>query len=135
MLFIHGWTCNRTFFAPQLEHFAKRHRVVAVDLRGHGGSEAPQQAYSLSALADDVAWLSEQLGVRRPVLIGHSMGGVVALELLAARPDAACAVVLLDSPVAVGQATADSFAPFAASLRSENGRERFRAFCHGMFMS
>jgi pimeloyl-ACP methyl ester carboxylesterase len=41
-VFIHGWTCNRSFFAPQVEHFANRHRVISVDLRGHGESDKPQ---------------------------------------------------------------------------------------------
>lgn len=41
-VFVHGWTCNRSFFAPQAEHFARRHRVVSLDLRGHGESDKPQ---------------------------------------------------------------------------------------------
>src|SRR3990172_12732980 len=40
-VFVHGWTCDRSFFAPQAKHFARRHRVVSLDLRGHGESEAP----------------------------------------------------------------------------------------------
>ena len=44
-VFVHGWTCDHTFFAPQAEHFARRHRVVSVDLRGHGESDKPQGPY------------------------------------------------------------------------------------------
>ena len=40
-VFVHGWCCDRSFFAPQAAHFAGRHRVVSVDLRGHGQSDAP----------------------------------------------------------------------------------------------
>lgn len=52
IVFVHGWTCNRSFFAPQAEHFARRHRVVSVDLRGHGESDKPNEAYSIEAYAD-----------------------------------------------------------------------------------
>ena len=41
-VFIHGWTCDRSFFAAQAEHFARRHRVVSVDLRGHGKATSPR---------------------------------------------------------------------------------------------
>jgi len=46
-VFVHGWCCNHTYFAPQFDHFAKNHRVVAVDLRGHGASDKPEQDYTI----------------------------------------------------------------------------------------
>ena len=52
-MFVHGWKCQRSFFAPQAEHFAKRHRV-ALDLRGHGESDKPQGPYPIGAYVDDV---------------------------------------------------------------------------------
>ena len=61
-VFVHGWTCNHTFFAPQAAHFAQRHRVVSVDLRGHGESDKPQGPYPIAAYADDLAYMIEQLG-------------------------------------------------------------------------
>jgi pimeloyl-ACP methyl ester carboxylesterase len=54
-VFVHGWTCDRSFFAPQVEHFARRHRVVSLDLRGHGESDQPEGQYSIAAYADDIA--------------------------------------------------------------------------------
>ena len=42
LVFVHGWTCNHTHLAPQFTHFAEEHRVIAVDLRGHGASDAPE---------------------------------------------------------------------------------------------
>jgi len=58
-VFVHGWTCNRSFFARQAEHFAWRHRVVSVDLRGHGESDKPHGAYPVAAYADDIAYVIE----------------------------------------------------------------------------
>jgi pimeloyl-ACP methyl ester carboxylesterase len=99
LLFVHGWCCDHSFFAPQHEHFPSRHRVVSVDLRGHGGSDAPVQAYTMAGFADDLAWLCGEIGVERAVVVGHSMGGLVTLALAESRPDLVRAAVLVDMPV------------------------------------
>jgi pimeloyl-ACP methyl ester carboxylesterase len=96
LVFVHGWTCNRSFFAPQVEYFARRHRVVAVDLRGHGASDKPQGPYSIMAYAEDLAYVIEHLGLGPVVAIGHSMGGCTVLQLAAAHPDCVAAIVMLD---------------------------------------
>src|SRR5262249_11187651 len=83
LVFVHGWTCNRTFFAPQAAHFAGQHRVVSVDLRGHGESDKPQGSYPVSAYADDIAFLVDRLGLGRVVAVGHSLGGLIVLQLAA----------------------------------------------------
>ena len=121
-VFVHGWTCNHTHLAPQIEHFAAEHRVVAVDLRGHGESDAPEQRYTVQALADDVAWLCNLVHVERPVLVGHSMGGQVVLEVAASHPDLACAVVLIDAaPIVAGSPAIEMAAEFGAALDGPDG--------------
>ena len=99
-LFIHGVACDRSYFAPQAEQFRRGHRTVSVDLRGHGESDKPHQEYTMSGFADDLAWLCEQLNVERPVVVGHSLGGVVAMVLAAQHPDLPTAIVMLDAPIA-----------------------------------
>jgi pimeloyl-ACP methyl ester carboxylesterase len=103
MVMVHGWTCNHTHWAAQVEHFSKTHRVVTVDLRGHGESDAPQQDYTLEGFADDVAWMIEQLGLDRPVVCGHSMGGFVTVQLGKRHPGSLRARVLIDSPVVTSE--------------------------------
>src|SRR6202140_4772665 len=98
-LFVHGWTCNHNFFAPQIEYFSRFQRVIAADLCGHGASDAPQRQYTVPEFADDLAWLCGELGVERAVLVGHSMGGVIALQLAATHPELCAAVCLIDSVV------------------------------------
>jgi pimeloyl-ACP methyl ester carboxylesterase len=121
-VFVHGWTCNHTHFAPQIEHFSASHRVVAVDLRGHGASDAPEQRYTVSALADDVAWLCEHLGLVRPVLVGHSMGGQVVLDVAARHPDLAAAVVMVDAaPIIAGSPAVEMAAELGAALDGPDG--------------
>ena len=104
LLFLHGWCCDHRHFAPQIEHFARRHRVVALDQRGFGTSDRPAGEYTIETFADDAAWLCGELGVRRPVVVGHSLGGAVALALAARHPELPRAVALCDPAVFVASA-------------------------------
>lgn len=81
LLFIHGWCCDGTLWRDQTDAFAPRHRIIAVDLRGHGDSDKPEQDYTIAGFAEDVAWLCRELELERPVIVGHSMGGVIALNV------------------------------------------------------
>jgi len=72
-------------------------RLIAVDLRGHGESPQPG-SYKLTEMADDVAGLLDDLGVESATIVGHSMGGIVALNLAQRRPDLVKDLVLEDSP-------------------------------------
>jgi pimeloyl-ACP methyl ester carboxylesterase len=99
LLLVHGWCCDHTYFAPQIEHLARRHRVVAPDLLGHGRSDKPRQPYPIRGFADDLAWLCAKLGLDRPVVVGHSMGGITALELATRHPALPAAIVILDSTI------------------------------------
>lgn len=105
LVFIHGWTCNLTNWAPQIQHFAKKHRVIALDLRGHGESDKPDEDSSIGTFINDVVWLIGELCLGKPVLIGHSMGGVIAMNLARRHPDVASAVVLVDAPLGLPEAT------------------------------
>lgn len=86
VLFVHGWSQCHLFWSRQCESaLADEFRLVALDLRGHGMSEAPREAepYREARLwADDVEAVIEALGLERPVLVGHSYGGVVISDYL-----------------------------------------------------
>lgn len=98
LLFIHGNSCDGSFFAPQVAHFSARHRCIVPDLRGHGRSGVSENApCSFHTLTDDLAWLCRKLHAPRVVAVGHSLGGSLALRLAAARPDLVTAVAALDS--------------------------------------
>ena len=99
MLLVHGIACDHTHLTPQLEHFSDGHRVVAVDLRGHGQSDAPHQEYTIEGFADDLAWVCARLGLENPVVVGHSLGGRICLGLAASYPDLPVAVVAMDSTI------------------------------------
>jgi pimeloyl-ACP methyl ester carboxylesterase len=132
VVLVHGIACHRAFMAPQAQFLRARHRVVAIDLRGHGDSNAPRQRYTIDGLADDVGWVCEQLEVKHAVLVGHSLGGLVALELAAARPDLTRGAVLIDSVLLAGEGRQDIVAGLVAGLRGPDGdgvlRDYFRLF-------
>jgi pimeloyl-ACP methyl ester carboxylesterase len=128
LVLVHGGLCDHTNFAPQLAHFGHRLRTLAVDLRGHGRSDKPRQAYTIPGFADDVAWLCREVGVAGPVVVGHSMGGLIALELAARSGDLPAAVVILDSPVMPPPAFVEAVREFAAALGTPEHGEVVRRF-------
>ena len=128
VILVHGWTCNRSYFTPQRDHFARTHRVVSIDLRGHGESDKPPGPYTIAGFADDVAWLSQELGLVKPVVIGHSMGGMTALEVAARHPDLPGAIVVCDSPMALPAPLAASLVTVSADFRKPDWRPAHRAF-------
>lgn len=132
VVLVHGWTCDHTYFAPQAAHLAARHRVVSVDLRGHGKSDKPEQTYTISGFADDVAWLCGELSLEKPVVIGHSMGGMAALEVAARHPDLPSAVVACDSPIAMPAELAANLGDVLAQFRRPDWRPAHRAFLSSM---
>jgi len=133
IVFVHGWTCDHTHFTPQAEHFRPRHRVVALDLRGHGQSDQPEQGYTIADLADEVSWICKELGVGTPVIVGHSMGAAVALELAARHPQLPSAIVMVDAaPIVMTPELKSLLAGFVEGLRGPEHLTVRRGFIEGM---
>lgn len=96
LLLLHGITDSGACWTPVIEALQADYDCVAPDTRGHGQSDAPDHGYAPADHAADVADLIQVLDLKRPVVIGHSMGGVVATVLASQRPDSVRAVVLED---------------------------------------
>ncbi|HEU5303365.1 MAG TPA: alpha/beta hydrolase [Gemmatimonadales bacterium] len=119
-VFVHSLAGNASHWAAQLEHLRRNHRAVALDLRGHGRSERPRDGdYTLTAMAGDVAAVVDSLGLDQFVLVGHSMGGGVALLYAGAHPERVAGLVLVD-PIGDGKqiSTAEAKA-FLAGFESD----------------
>ena len=96
VVFLHGWMCDRTFWQRQCRELAGRNfRCLAVDFRGHGDSEAPAEGYSIEQLAADLSAMMANLGIGPAVIVGHSMGGMVAQHFCLERPEQSAALVLV----------------------------------------
>jgi pimeloyl-ACP methyl ester carboxylesterase len=96
LIFIHGWTCNISNWRNQLAEFAKRNRVIAIDLPGHGKSDKPEVAYSMDLFARAVHAVMSDAKVNKAVLVGHSMGTPVARQFYRKYPDKTLAIVIAD---------------------------------------
>lgn len=121
MLFLHGGLGSLHEMEPLAAEFPDA-RCVLVDTRGHGASPLGEGAFTYSRLADDVATVISRLGLERPLVVGHSDGGVIALEL-AVRGLPLAGVVSIGGSVAPPppEAAAELFAPLTAAL----WRQRF----------
>ncbi|HEX2578445.1 MAG TPA: alpha/beta hydrolase [Aquihabitans sp.] len=87
LVLLHGITLRADVWAPQFHQLTDRFRVVAVDLRGHGTSRAGADGYGMGRLAADLATLLEDLDLRDAIVVGHSMGGMTAMQFCADFPE------------------------------------------------
>ncbi len=97
VVFIHGWASDRSFWHEQADVFARDYRVVTLDLTGHGPFAPPSPPRSVLALAGDVEAVVRDLALHRVILVGHSMGGLVALNAAKRLRGIARGVVLVDT--------------------------------------
>ncbi|MEQ9363551.1 MAG: alpha/beta hydrolase [Leptospirales bacterium] len=97
VIFLHSFAGTAEHWRDSLDFVRANRRGIAIDLRGHGRSD-PGETYSIRSLADDVAAVIDALGLKRFVLVGHSMGGLVALECARRySADRVAGLYLLDS--------------------------------------
>jgi pimeloyl-ACP methyl ester carboxylesterase len=96
LVLIHGWSCNLDYWRDQIPDFQKRNRVIAVDLPGHGQSDKPQLVYSMDFFARAVDAVLHDAGVKRAVLMGHSMGTPIVRQFYRKYPKQTLAIVIVD---------------------------------------
>jgi len=96
ILCIHGLTANCRFWDCLASALSPQHRVIAMDLRGRGLSDKPPEGYSIERHCKDVLALIDDLGLKRPVLMGHSLGAFISLVFSAKHPQRVDRLILVD---------------------------------------
>jgi pimeloyl-ACP methyl ester carboxylesterase len=130
LLLLHGLSSNARYWDRLARNLGGR-RLIALDQRGHGLTGRPPKApdlaggYSMDALLDDAAFVIGELGLAAPVLVGHSWGATVALELVGTRPGLATGLVFIDGPV---QSAANMFSWEDAQRFMQPPLPRFAGF-------
>ncbi|TMC21611.1 MAG: alpha/beta hydrolase [Chloroflexi bacterium] len=97
ILCLHGLTANAFSFQSLADELSIDHRVIAYDLRGRGDSDKPEDGYSVPIHAADLSALIDELGLTRPIIIGHSLGALIALYFAAHYPQKLSKFMLLDA--------------------------------------
>ncbi|HEX3239817.1 MAG TPA: alpha/beta fold hydrolase [Solirubrobacterales bacterium] len=98
IVLVHCFSCAMDYWDGMLPALAAKHRVIAVDLRGHGGSEKPSSGYSVPEQADFVAEALRALQVSDAEVVGHSLGGAVSVALAEQAPALVDRVAIVDMP-------------------------------------
>ena len=106
LVFLHGIGGAARAWRGQIEAFSDRYRAMAWDMPGYGGS-APLQAVSIATLADALQDFLRAVGAVKPILVGHSIGGMIVQQWLTKYPDVAAATVLAQTSPAFGKADGD----------------------------
>jgi len=120
LVFVHGWSCDRSYWSRQIDYFATRYQVVAIDLPGHGDSGAGRQAWTMPAFGDDVVAVVEKLALSEVAMIGHSMGGDVIVEAALHLPGRVIGLVWADTYSSLGDPrTHEQIEQFLAPFRED----------------
>jgi 3-oxoadipate enol-lactonase len=106
LIFLHGIGGAARVWRGQLETFGDRYRTIAWDMPGYGGSR-PLPRVSVAALADALQEFLEEIGAKMPILVGHSIGGMIVQEWLVQNPLSARAIVLAQTSPAFGKPDGD----------------------------
>lgn len=118
LVFVHGWSCDRSYWSAQVEPFSQDFRVVTLDLAGHGESGMDREGWTIAAYGVDVAAVVEQLGLDRVILVGHSMGGDVVVSAARLLKGRVLGIVWVDDYSQLGTfRTPDQVAEVIAPLR------------------
>lgn len=134
LVFIHGWSCDKSFWENQITVFAPKYLVVTIDLGGHGKSGINRKNWTLDAFAEDVAAVVNKLGLKKIILIGHSMGGPVIIVAANKLKGKVVGLVGVDTFQNLGQTIPDSMvSSFLKPFRS-NFRAATKEFVKSMFL-
>ncbi len=96
LVFVHGWSCDATYWREQVNYFKEKYRIILLDLAGHGRSGSERENYTTEAFGQDVKTVVESVKADKVILIGHSMGALVSAEAALLMPDKVIGLVAVD---------------------------------------
>jgi pimeloyl-ACP methyl ester carboxylesterase len=97
LVFVHGWSCDARYWRTQLSYFSKNHRVVVLDLAGHGHSGMARSQYTMRLFGEDVKAVTAATGSHSVILVGHSMAGTVIAEAARLMPNRVIGLIGIDT--------------------------------------
>ena len=135
VVFVHGWSCDKSYWREQIDFFKQDFHVVTIDLGGHGNSGMERTNWTMSAFGDDVNSVLKQFKFKKAYLVGHSMGSDVILEANSSWKENNIELFLVDrfndTPTPfVGESFNQFFKPFSENFSAHS----YQWIKNGMFI-
>src|SRR4051812_24585957 len=102
LVLIHGWSCDSNYWRAQVPELKQKYTVITVDLAGHGGTDGGRSDWSMSRFGQDVATALSAVPNQRLILVGHSMGGPVAIEAARLMKNRVIGIIGVDTFKTIG---------------------------------
>jgi pimeloyl-ACP methyl ester carboxylesterase len=118
---------------PIMQRAGVAHHVDITDGQASPVVLKPHQPYPIEVFADDIAWMCDELKLRKPILVGHSMGGIVAFDIAARYPGLPGAIVMLDSAIVLPKAARAGIPAFLEKLQGPDYASAMRDFVERVF--
>ncbi|MBF0252202.1 MAG: alpha/beta hydrolase [Candidatus Omnitrophica bacterium] len=135
LVFVHGWSCDASYWREQVEYFKEKYHIILIDLAGHGRSGSGRENYTIEAFGQDVTAVVESVGANKVVLIGHSMGALVIAEAARLMPKKVIGLVAVDDLQNVEYPLGEEqFNEMTAPFK-EDFKQGVRGFVMGMLRS
>jgi pimeloyl-ACP methyl ester carboxylesterase len=135
LVFVHGWSCDRSYWDNQIKVFAEKFEVVTVDLAGHGDSGMQRDDWTIESFGQDVASVVQKLGLKEVIFIGHSMGGDVIVAAAQRLGSGVKGLIWVDVYKQLGNyRTSDQVEAFIAPFRNAF-KDKTNSFVRSMFPS
>ncbi len=131
LIFVHGWTCDLNSWQLQIPFFKDKVRVIVIELPGHGQSDSPHVAYTQDLFAKAIDAVLKDAGVKRAVLVGHSMGAPVVRQFYRLYPKKSRGLVFVDGALRP-TTSKENMERFIASLRDSNYQAMISGMADGM---
>ncbi|MGI8927610.1 MAG: alpha/beta fold hydrolase [Tepidiformaceae bacterium] len=133
VVLVHGFTCDGNDWAWQIPALAASHRVITVDLRGHGRSSAPESGYEPKQFAADIAELLGKLQIGPVVAMGHSLGGTIVSVLAVEYPELVRAIVPVDPAYGLPEELRELVTPLMAAFAGPQAHAAAKEFFANRF--
>lgn len=132
LVFLHGWSCDASYWREQVGYFKEKYRMVLIDLAGHGRSGGDRENYTMEAFGQDVKAVVDSIGAEKVVLIGHSMGALVIAEAARLMPERVIGLIAVDDLQSVEYPLGEEQFKEMTTPFKEDFKQGVRGFVIGM---
>lgn len=135
LVFVHGWSCDASYWREQSDYFKDKYHMVLIDLAGHGRSGSERENYTMEAFGQDVKAVVESIDAQQVVLIGHSMGAQVIAQTARLMPEKVLGLIAVDDLQNVEYPLGEEQFKEMTSPFKEDFKQGVRDFVTGMLRS